>query len=528
MPITIRANQAKYKSEATGEYVGFNVIGEVTTDELVAEINEAGATQLDAVNGAGETQVDNVEAAGAEQVSAVNDTGATQVGAVNTAGETQVGVVNATGATQVGNVNTAGTTQVGLVNAEGATQVQAVEDKGAEVLESIPDDYEEKMDQVNDYLENLVVVSDTQPESESNKLWIEDQAEEEIEVPTYEEFESLFGELGNIPAIKTALLQIAQKVAYIDDDGEKYYRDLHNAFYSPIAISVAFSQGNRTVFSNAELDSLKEFITVTATYFGGHESVLNPSEYDLTGELTAGTSTVTAKAGNATDTFDVVVTEFYLPSDFTRYDYIQKKTTSQSRVATSSFIILNAQQDMNVLNLEAYVALKGNTNGNAGFFGARNGDYNQSYSLYCNDGAGLYGVAFGKEFTTNYQIPASSVRVTKVEYIRDSETTAFVRINDSIVKQLSVNNPVVIPHGFCLFNNFPYDSTSNFDIQEQARLGDIILRTMDGECVGYYVPGVYDGKICLYDVVSESFYTAANATVVTISNSGCLYAVGNW
>ena len=234
MPIVIRANEAKYKSEATGEYEGFNVIGEVTTDELVAEINVAGATQLDAVNGAGETQVDNVEAAGAEQVSAVNDTGATQVGAVNTAGETQVAAVNTEGATQLNTlntagetqlnaVNTAGATQVGLVNAEGATQVQAVEDKGAEVLESIPDDYEEKMDQVNDYLENLVVVSDTQPESESNKLWIEDQEEEEIEVPLYTEFEDVANavdDLKNSLNLTTNYKTVSGNIATFEDGAD--------------------------------------------------------------------------------------------------------------------------------------------------------------------------------------------------------------------------------------------------------------------------------------------------------------------
>ena len=205
MPIVIRANEAKYKSEATGEYVGFNVIGEVTTDELVAEINEAG-----------ETQVDNVEAVGATQVSAVNTAGATQLNAVNAAGTTQVGNVNTAGTTQVNAVNQEGTTQVGLVSAEGATQVQAVEDKGTEVLESIPDDYEEKMDQVNDYLENLVVVSDTQPESESNKLWFEDQAEEEIEVPTYEEFEALSDDVSNASNAISAL----QPTATTDDVGK--------------------------------------------------------------------------------------------------------------------------------------------------------------------------------------------------------------------------------------------------------------------------------------------------------------------
>lgn len=37
---------------------------------------------------------------------------------------------------------------------------------------------------------------------------------------------------GDLPeAVKSALLQIAQKVAYIDDDGANYYQDLYDALY---------------------------------------------------------------------------------------------------------------------------------------------------------------------------------------------------------------------------------------------------------------------------------------------------------
>jgi hypothetical protein len=440
-----------------------------------------------------DAQDDAVEAVGTAKtnaVDAVNQAGTTQKNAVNQAGTTQKNAVTQEGTTQVNTVREAGTTQVGRVTTEGNTQVGRVQDKGNEVIASIPSDYSDLTAEVDDLSRQL-------------------------------------SDLGDVEGFKTAILQLAQKVAYVDDNGEKYYRDLHNAFYLPIAISVAFAQGSRTIFSNAELDSLKEFITVTATYADGYETVLNASEYDLNGELTAGTSTVTATAGNATSTFDVIVTEFSIPSEYTRYGYIQKKTTSTSQVAKSSFIILNDQQDMNVLNLEAYVAQKGNTNVNTAFFGARNDDYEHSYSVY-DQGVGLFGVAFGTRFSTNYHVPASSVMATKVEYIRDSETTAFVRINGDVVKQLSVNNPVIIPHGFSLFNNFPYDTTSKFYINEQVRIGEIILRKMDGECVGYYVPVVYSGKIGMYDIVSESFYTAATASVVTISNSGCLYSVGNW
>lgn len=103
--------------------------------------------------------------------------------------------VTTEGDTQVTRVQAEGDTQVDNVQAEGATQVQAVEDKGEEVLESIPENYEDKIDEVNDYLTNVIKVSDEQPESEVNKLWIKDQVGQGYEVPLYSEFEELADEV---------------------------------------------------------------------------------------------------------------------------------------------------------------------------------------------------------------------------------------------------------------------------------------------------------------------------------------------
>lgn len=173
-----------------------------TAPEAVQRVTTEGDTQVARVQGVGNDAVQDVtdtkdqalqdiDDAGDSEVNDIQAEGNTQVGLVRTEGTTQVGNVNTAGTTQVSVVNQAGNTQVGLVQAEGTTQVQNVEDKGQEIIDALPPNYEEDMAQVEDFLENLVVVSDTQPESESNKLWIEDQAEEEIEVPTYEEFEAV-------------------------------------------------------------------------------------------------------------------------------------------------------------------------------------------------------------------------------------------------------------------------------------------------------------------------------------------------
>lgn len=112
--------------------------------------------------------------------------------------------------------------------------------------------------------------------------------------------------------LKQALLQLAQKVAYIDDQGQTYYDDLYNALYQPRSldsIDAVFNQGSAVIYDTASLNSLKQYLTVTANYSDGTREMLPDSAYTLSGTLTVGTSTVTASYQGKTDTFAVTVTE---------------------------------------------------------------------------------------------------------------------------------------------------------------------------------------------------------------------------
>lgn len=109
--------------------------------------------------------------------------------------------------------------------------------------------------------------------------------------------------------VKQALLQIAQKVAYIDTHGDEYYQDLYDALYPPaelISISAVFSQGQNVVYDDDSLNSLKQYLTVTGTY--DDSSTATILGYTLSGTLTAGTSTITVSYEGLTTTFTVTVT----------------------------------------------------------------------------------------------------------------------------------------------------------------------------------------------------------------------------
>lgn len=110
---------------------------------------------------------------------------------------------------------------------------------------------------------------------------------------------------------KVALLQLAQKMAYIDEDGQDYYDDLYDALYPPAPpsalsyITCSYTQSG-TVYDTDTLDSLKSDLTVIAHYDNGSTAPI--TNYTLSGSLVAGTSTITVSYSGKTTTFNVTVT----------------------------------------------------------------------------------------------------------------------------------------------------------------------------------------------------------------------------
>lgn len=75
------------------------------------------------------------------------------------------------------------------------------------------------------------------------------------------------------------------------------------------SIAAVFTQGAATIYSDDSLDTLKQYLVVTATYSDSSTEVLADSDYTLSGTLTVGTATITATYEGETDTFTVTVTQ---------------------------------------------------------------------------------------------------------------------------------------------------------------------------------------------------------------------------
>lgn len=72
-------------------------------------------------------------------------------------------------------------------------------------------------------------------------------------------------------------------------------------------LSASFSQDDTRVFTTDELDDLRDRLTVTATYEDDTSEVV--TAYELSGTLTAGTSTIVVSYGDKAATFTATVTE---------------------------------------------------------------------------------------------------------------------------------------------------------------------------------------------------------------------------
>lgn len=136
--------------------------------------------------------------------------------------------------------------------------------------------------------------------------------------------------------IKTALLQLANKVVYIDANGDDYYQDLYDALYPPAppatltSITCVYTQSG-TVYDTDTLNSLKSDLVVTAHY--DDQTTATVTSYTLSGTLTEGTSTITVTYSGKTTTFNVTVTHATPSTDpvITDYDkYLNNSGTPTS------------------------------------------------------------------------------------------------------------------------------------------------------------------------------------------------------
>lgn len=156
---------------------------------------------------------------------------------------------------------------------------------------------------------------------------------------------------GLTSAIKSAMLQIAQKVAYIDADGQDYYDDLYNALYPPIpATAISLSSSSISWTTTGQTQQLTATLTPadstdSVSWSSSDTSVATVSDSGLVTGLALGSATITATAGNVSATCSVVIAAATLVSISAVYTQSGTVYTTDSLDSLKSDLVVTATYD---------------------------------------------------------------------------------------------------------------------------------------------------------------------------------------
>ena len=332
--------------------------------------------------------------------------------------------------------------------------------------------------------------------------------------------------------VKQALLQIAEKVAYIDDDGQDYYDDLYNALYPPadlVSISAVYTQSGM-VYDTDSLDSLKSDLVVTALY--DDQTTETITTYTLSGTLTEGTSTITVSFGGKTTTFDVIVVHQEVPSGYTKYDYLTLSGLTPPAQAKTYGIWTDAQMSTDyTLEMKLYVPSGISSFSATPLFGTRNGaSGTKEYAIFYKYSNNQIGYWFDGTDSTN-QPPTPSkgvVHTIKIQPVGVSETypnAVTINIDGTEYDTGSTSTGKMFESWFGIFT---YAINSNMGIASSdviyvgQQIGEILVTDSNGDAVYDFVP-VKDSsdRYGFYEKVNGNFYY--NSTYATTGFTG-----GNW
>lgn len=287
--------------------------------------------------------------------------------------------------------------------------------------------------------------------------------------------------------VKQALLQLAQKVAYIDDQGQTYYDDLYNALYPPktlVSISAVFDQGSAVIYDNASLDTLKTMLTVTAQYDDNTTEILPDSAYTLSGTLAVGTSTVTASYQGKTDTFAVTVTEAPVLDSITAV-YTQSGTVYDTDTLDSlkaDLVVTAHYSDSSTQTVPA-------------------ADYTLSGTLTA--GTSIITVSYGGK-TATFSVTVTAAPLVPAEYqqVEYAERPSSATIQDFVMTE-------IIPTG---------EGTLEFDVEFMAISGTAVkypvgINVPGDDSVGFGVGMAADNK---------SYYSFAGGDTASITSDSSL------
>lgn len=323
---------------------------------------------------------------------------------------------------------------------------------------------------------------------------------------------------------KAALLKIAEKVAYIDTNGQSYYNDLEDALNPVTAISCTFTQGAAVVYNTDSLDSLRSMLVVIATFANGETGRVY--DYKLSGTLDVGTSTITVSCGGETDTFTVTVTQ----APYVFYDYINESWGANPYPSNCG--ILTDIELSSSMTLETELLF---TNGSRTFscpvMGVRDGQSGtKQFGLFITSDNGKMGYWYGGTDTTVTSYPfttANALYTVKVQPVGGSATYplyATINVNgtDYSTGSTATGETWEPWLGFFKYGISATNTSGNNDYAFGLHIGRTIIKDSSNNIVHDIRPAYSNALEVygLYDTIGDKFYYNS-----TYSDK---YSCGDW
>lgn len=265
-------------------------------------------------------------------------------------------------------------------------------------------------------------------------------------------------------------------------------------------IDAVFTPGSHTVYDTDSLDSLKDYLVVTAHYDDSSTATVASTDYTLSGTLAEGTSTITVSYSGKTDTFTVTVTAL-VPSEYQRVEYLQ--STGDEYIDTGIYGNLETSVEVDMQRLSPVSDMKR-------FFGSRVNTYNSGVFIGSTGQSESVRGVYCQMSNGEIRLPKWT---TDRVFIKLDKTGSYVdgtRYNTWWVSSSSSTTEdrtttFTTPNTLIIFNAKQNGSLGS---GMQARLFGIIIK--DGTEI------VFNGQPCyrksdsipgLFDVVSQTFFT---------------------
>lgn len=326
--------------------------------------------------------------------------------------------------------------------------------------------------------------------------------------------------------VKQALLQIAEKIAYIDENGQDYYDDLYDALYPPIVVTAITLNTNSLSFGT--LNATQQ-LTATTTPVGGEvtwsssdTSIATVSQTGVVTSVAYGNATITATSGSVSATCSVAITQATVSSISAVYTQSGTVYNTDSLDSLKADLVVTATWSDSSTSTVASgdYTLSGTLAEGTSTITVTYGGKTDTFTVTVTERGALYPLENGTwdSEATNpvYRITVSNGNHVKFESLRGVSQQSFANLHDgglsnsaTIINNLS--ELFVIPANAeatltisnvvnsnsvsfnCNFRKANASTSGSFGIGDGAHLsGEIVTKTLSADesvsCAFFYHP----------------------------------------